>query len=402
MLRTLGDELGIDPGQALRDLESAILRQDPALDVSPAAAVRRPGPESPAAVGALRLGGPSVVGRRDEMAALHGLVLDAARGAGGAVFLIGEAGLGKTRLAGEVARLASGAGLRVLRGRAASPPVQFRPLSEALLSVLRKSGPPEAPELVAYRPALSRLVPEWRRERSPDADESLVVLAEAVLRLIVRVGGQAGALLVLEDLHEADADTLAVIDYLLDNAGQEPLLVLGTLRPDPGDALKLARTAQHRRAASVLELDRLAGDAVREMAAGCLDVPAEQVPEPVYERLLNTSDGIPCTSRNCWPGWSAIGRWCVPGRDGRSPGGCPRGCRSRWRRRWWGGRIGSVRVPGHFCRSPPCWGGTSRPRPPAPPPNWTTGSCCPACGKRWRRTCWSRTVTSAGSRSGTP
>jgi DNA-binding SARP family transcriptional activator len=280
----LDEELGIEPGPALRDLETAILRQDPELSPAPPVAL-------PAPAASVQLGGPAVVGRQEEMAALLELVRGVTAGAGGAVFLIGEAGIGKTRLAAEVSRSAADAGLLVLRGRAAAPAVQFRPLSEALLALLRRSGPPDAAELRPYLPALSRLVPEWRREHGPEADESLIVLAEAVLRLIVHLGGPAGVLMVLEDLHEADADTLAVVDYLIDNAGQAQLLVLATLRPDPCDAMKVARGAQHRRAAGVIELRRLADDAVRELALGCLA--ADDIPEPVVERLRGAADGVP-------------------------------------------------------------------------------------------------------------
>ena len=311
----LDEELGIEPGQALRALETAILRQAPELSPQRAVVAVTPAtPETPA----VRLGGPAVVGRAEETATLHGLIRGVPAGTGGAVFLLGEAGIGKTRLAAEVSRAAAGAGLLVLRGRAAAPAVQFRPLSEALLALLRRSGPPDAPELRPYLPALSRLVPEWRREHGPETDESLIVLAEAVLRLIVHLGGDAGVLLVLEDLHEADADTLAVVDYLIDNAGQERLLVLATMRPDPCDALKLARGAQHRRSAGVIELRRLADAAIRELAAGCLGT--DDIPEPVVERLRGASDGVPLHVEELLVGMvgdgvltRAGGRWTVTG-----------------------------------------------------------------------------------------
>jgi DNA-binding CsgD family transcriptional regulator/transcriptional regulator with XRE-family HTH domain/tetratricopeptide (TPR) repeat protein len=254
---------------------------------------RQRGSSGPTQVGGVRLGRASVVGRRDELAALRGAVDAVSRGTGDAIFLAGEAGIGKTRLAAEVGRYAADAGLRVLRGRAATPAVQFRPLSEALLSVLRRSGPPDDPELLPYRPALSRLVPEWRWERPAGADDSLVVLAEAVLRLVMALGRPHGCVLVVEDLHEADADTLAVVDYLIDNVGQEPVLVLGTVRTDPSAALDLARAARHRRAASLVELSRLDDHAVVQLAGGCLDVAPDQVPGAVIERLLATADGIP-------------------------------------------------------------------------------------------------------------
>lgn len=241
---------------------------------------------------AVRLGGPVVVGRVAELAALRAAVKAASVRSGGVVFLVGEAGMGKTRLATEAVRLATSVGLCVLRGRAAAASVQFRALSEALLSVLRRSGPPDDPDLLPYYPALSRLIPEWRQDRPARTDDSLVVLAEAVLRLVAAIGPR-GSLLVLEDLHDADQDTLAVLDYLVDNAAAEPLVVLGTVRSEPSAGLDLVRAAQCRRAVTVFELARLDDDEVRKMAGACLDVPPDHVPEPVMDRLVSTADGVP-------------------------------------------------------------------------------------------------------------
>ena len=301
--RTLGEELGITPNRSLRELEVAILRQDPGLQGPPApvetrsAAAIGPGPGIAAASGRpvaaeVQLDGTAVIGRGTELRVLGAAVDAAGRGAGGAVFVVGEPGIGKTNLAAGTARLAESRGLTVLRGRAAGPAMQFRPLSEALQSVLRHSGPPGDAELLAYRPALSRLVPQWRGER-PGLEEPLVVLAEAVLRLVVTLGRPRGCVLILEDLHDADADTLAVIDYLIDNAGRERLLIVGTARTDPGPALQLVRAAEQRRAARVVELRRLGDDAVRALAGACLGVGGDAVPVPVLELLLATADGVP-------------------------------------------------------------------------------------------------------------
>jgi DNA-binding CsgD family transcriptional regulator/tetratricopeptide (TPR) repeat protein len=100
-------------------------------------------------------------------------------------------------------------------------------------------------------------------------------------------------MLILEDLHDADADTLAVLDYLVDNAGKERLIIAGTCRATPGAALSALHAAQNRRAARVVELHRLPEDQVRDLAANCLGVGADAVPAVVLDRLLATADGIP-------------------------------------------------------------------------------------------------------------
>jgi predicted ATPase/DNA-binding SARP family transcriptional activator len=89
---TLVDELGLDPSTELRELEAAILRQDPALDVEPAELRARRHLPTPAT---------SFFGRRDELAG----VLERFRSSGARlVTLVGPGGAGKTRLALEAAR----------------------------------------------------------------------------------------------------------------------------------------------------------------------------------------------------------------------------------------------------------------------------------------------------------
>src|SRR5688572_10094805 len=105
----------------------------------------------------MRLFCSALIGREKESAVLDTAVEAAQRGCGGAVFIVGEAGIGKTRLAAEVEQLAAHRGLRTLRGRATASSPQFRPLTEALFSVLRHIDPGAHPELDPFRPVLSRL-----------------------------------------------------------------------------------------------------------------------------------------------------------------------------------------------------------------------------------------------------
>jgi DNA-binding CsgD family transcriptional regulator len=224
------------------------------------------------------------------------------------LFLAGEAGIGKTRLAADAMATAREAGLRVLRGRATSGTAQYRALREAFMAALRHTGPPDDPRLRPYRTALSRLLPEWRPDAAaaPDRngpDDAPVVLAEGVLRLLTALaaaGGRPmpdgrgpGCLLVIEDLHDADADTLAVLDYLIDHLDGETVLVIATVRPGVGPGTDLVRAATRRRAATVLELGRLDEGGVRELAAQCLGVTPDRVPEPALARLHAAADGIP-------------------------------------------------------------------------------------------------------------
>ncbi|MFB8237987.1 AAA family ATPase [Kitasatospora purpeofusca] len=239
------------------------------------------------------------VGRAAELAMLGGALAAARQQTGGAVFLLGEAGIGKSRLAGECAYHAYGLGLPVLRGRGSSTGTvtPFRPLIEALSSRFRAAGPPTDPELAPYRPALARLVPEWR-DTPPAAGagaypETVVELAEALLRLLAVLGRDQGCVLLLEDLHDTDAETVAVLEYLVDNLAGLPVLLLATLRAEPGPALELVRAAERRRAATVAELPPLPPAEVAALAAAILEDATGELPAPLVEHLVERGDGCP-------------------------------------------------------------------------------------------------------------
>lgn len=222
--------------------------------------------------------------------------IDACRGSrGGTVFLVGEPGIGKSRLAAETGSIAFAAGVRVLRGRGSTigPIVPFRPLTEALLRLFRSGPHPDDPVLGPYRHILGRLIPDLQQPGTADAGDSLVVLGEAVLRLLTVAGRSDGCLLVLEDLHHADAETLAIVEYLTDNLMDLPVLLVGTIRDEPCAARDLARSAAQRHAATIVTLNRLDSADVTRLAASCLDTDPSVLPEEVVGRLVEDSAGIP-------------------------------------------------------------------------------------------------------------
>ena len=209
------------------------------------------------------------------------------------VFVSGEAGVGKSRLVSEMVTAARESGVQVLFGRAvqADVPVPFRPFSEALLSHFRNQGLPDLPGLSPFRPALGRLLPEWRTP-GETTHEPPVVLAEGVVRLLTAVAGESAVLLVLEDLHWADQETLAVLEYLVDALRTQPVLCVATVRSEEASAaLRLLQGLTAARTATVLELDALATDDLGRMTAACLG--SDDVPSGVVEYVRAWSDGLP-------------------------------------------------------------------------------------------------------------
>ncbi|MFI8961690.1 AAA family ATPase [Streptomyces sp. NPDC053493] len=235
-----------------------------------------------------------LVGRREETRRI-GEVLAAARGGrGGVVVVTGEPGMGKTRLAAEAVRSATGAGMTAVRGRpgsvGAAAAVPYRPLVEALYGLARAERLPDEAKLGPYAKVLARLLDDGEGGGTGSTGVFAVpplVAAEAVLRLIGAVAGRRrGFLLVLEDLHEADPGTLAVVDYLVDHLAPLPAVLLLTTGPDE------ALVAQARRCenATVLDLGPLGPADVRRMAAGA-------VSGAVARRIWEESAGIPFVVR---------------------------------------------------------------------------------------------------------
>ncbi|MGX7824490.1 AAA family ATPase [Actinokineospora sp. 24-640] len=237
----------------------------------------------------------TLVGREGEVDRLTGLLDEARSGRGGAAFVVGEPGIGKSRLAAEAVRRAMDAGMVVLRGRASAtgPTVPFRPLTEALLSLVRRGVPLPDAALGPYRPILGRLVPEWSMGEAGPHGDSLVVLAEAILRLTGAVGDGRGCLLFLDDLHDADVESLAVVEYICDNLHTQSTALVATVRSEPGPAFDLVGSAVRRRSGSTVELGRLDIADAGAFIASCLGGEPSQVPAGLAERLWKDSAGVP-------------------------------------------------------------------------------------------------------------
>jgi DNA-binding CsgD family transcriptional regulator len=258
---------------------------------------------------------PELVGRDEEARHLQAALAAAAAGRGGTVLVTGEAGIGKSRLVRETARAAAGLGLTVLLGRAVAGdvPTPFRPFAEALAPAGRADGLPEGKDLDPFRPALGRLIPQWRQPQVA-GDESLVFLGEAVLRLLRALSPDAGCLLILEDLHWADRETLALLEYMADNLAAERVLCVGTLRTGEGAAAAgLAGVLELRGSAAVLSLGRLDAVAGARMALAC--VGGGGLPGAVQSFVAERSEGVPFMVEEVLAG--LIGDGTLAERDGR-------------------------------------------------------------------------------------
>jgi DNA-binding CsgD family transcriptional regulator len=257
---------------------------------------------------------PVLIDRTAEQQALTAVVDGAGRGRGSTVFVTGDPGVGKSRLVRELAAAAAARGFMVLAGRAtqSSVPVPFRPISEALMGAARAGVAPDAPGMADYRPALGTLVPEWSRPADGDAEVSPVIFGEALLRML-SLPGTPGGLIILEDLHWADPETAAIVEYIADNSGSYGVACVITMRDTiPSPAHDLLHRLTSRRAATAIEVPRLSLKAVTDMAAACLDV--AEVPRPVSS-LLADCDGLPFAVEEILAAAVSSGQ-LVPGQEG--------------------------------------------------------------------------------------
>lgn len=233
-----------------------------------------------------------LVGRSYELAVLEAAVAAAATGRGGMLALVGEAGIGKSRLSRAGEGCGRERGLLVLSGRAVpdGTPIPFRPLAEALAAAFRDAAVLTDPQLLPLRPTLAHLVPTWSTKPAPEV--SLVAVAEAVLHLLRVASADRGALMVIEDAHWADTETLSMLEYLADHASDYGVLLLVTLRSHPStDALQRIRRLADRRAATVTALDPLSDQDVDELVLSCLS--QDSVSSRLLEFVRGRADGNP-------------------------------------------------------------------------------------------------------------
>ena len=182
------------------------------------------------------------VGRQAELAALTARLADARAGRGGLVVLVGEAGIGKTRTAEELVARDAASGYRVLWGRCAEQ--EGAPAYWPWIQILRTWA--EHVDDATLRTALgtgaadlTRLLPSLRERLTDLAPSEVLDPAQARFRVLDAVGSwlhrlaeQASVVLVLDDLHWADEDSLVLLRFVAAEMRTAPVLLIGTCREE--------------------------------------------------------------------------------------------------------------------------------------------------------------------------
>ncbi|HEU5416910.1 MAG TPA: AAA family ATPase [Streptosporangiaceae bacterium] len=182
---------------------------------------------------------PVFIGRRGEITSLAELLEQARTGEPAFALIGGEAGVGKTRLVGELAARAAAAGFLVLTGQCVelgAEGLPLAPLVDALRSLTRAMRPETLSEVLGPAgPRLARLLPELDPPAAVQpAGEDLqkAQLLELVLGMLDRLSAVRPVLLVIEDLHWGDQSTLDLTAFLVRSLRAARVLMVVTYRSD--------------------------------------------------------------------------------------------------------------------------------------------------------------------------
>ena len=279
-------ELGVVPDAATRTAFQRLITHARPSD-GPLPAGRPPGRQGP--------GAPPLIGRSAELGTLEAVWRAAIAGGPRMALVRGGAGVGKTRLVTEVADLARGQGAVVAGARCfgASGRLALAPVADWLRNPAVQSA--TATLDPAWRTEVGRLVPAggrgsgaraladaWQRHR----------FFEGLARALHAVGRPL--LLVLDNMHWCDQETLAFITFCLTRADDAQLLVAGTARGDGrGDGPDLAEWTVRLRATGLLTELPLAPLEAADTARLARAVSGEALAETDAELLQATTGGFP-------------------------------------------------------------------------------------------------------------
>ena len=314
---TLVEELGLEPGPSLRRLEGDILAQSASLDWTPPA--EDGGPIGASAVDTDRSGTPDppgtpdippaperlLVGRTSELAGLVAALADVRAGSSRTVLLSGEPGMGKTRLAEELARLATAQGALVAWGQCHDAEVApaFWPWVQVLSAlVLRGDAESVRAALGSGASHIANLVPDVKDVAGVDLapiplmepDAARGQLFAAVAAFVQRLARARPIVLVVDDLHWADIASLELLQVVSREIQSAPVLLVCTYRVHDAQAAEPVMRAlgQLGRQAGLVRI-RPAGLTETDVAALVEETTGGAPPPGLAETIRARTEGNP-------------------------------------------------------------------------------------------------------------
>ena len=234
---------------------------------------------------------PVLVGRDAFLTLTEGQLTDVAAGAGRVLFVAGEAGIGKTRLLGSIARHARADSFSVVR--AAAFPGDAQSLAGLLLDLASDLMSAPEPVLASLGQSLTSRIRAIPADAG-DAHHRRRLLVQDLADLLVTVEPGSPMLIILEDLHWADELSLDVLGHLAGRIANRPMLVAGAYRSDelyPGLPMRdLRARLLAQRLAEEIRLPRLGLEQTATMTSATLGRP---VPAQLAAAIHERTDGIP-------------------------------------------------------------------------------------------------------------
>ena len=308
-------ELGISPSQPTREIAAQIRGDAPLVaptdsadrtgttSRSPATGGWRPGARFPLPPGLGQPARSTFVGRAQELAVLRQAWCRVRAGDGAQMVLItGEPGIGKTRLAREIALESCEQGAVVLHGSAEEDLlVPYQPFVEALRHYLAISAPDElqhrvqpcARDLEPLTPSLRLPVDRPHPDGGP-RDTRRYRLFDAFGSVLGDLSSDAPVLLVLDDIQWADHSSITLLRHTLASRPEMRLLVLATSRPggpppNTPSAQAFGRLAEQ----GLLTRVPLAGLIDADVAALCRSLAGRELPAELVHAIRNEAAGNP-------------------------------------------------------------------------------------------------------------
>jgi DNA-binding SARP family transcriptional activator len=291
-------ELGLEP-----EPETLALHREILAAAGPAPQAAR-GTSRGVARGTATVGGWPVIGRDAELSVLTNAFKRSRDTGAHVIALVGEAGIGKSRLLEETTTRAEQAGMAVIRGRAYETEriLPFGVWVGALRGAGIEAGHAAVQALSpAWRAELARLMPEVASHGRASAvgSANYLRLFEAVAQLLLALASARPALVALEDLHWADDTTVRLLAFLGRRLGSAPVCLVVSARVEelaPGSALRGALD-ELRRDGRLTELaltplsEAATADLVRAVVAGN----RHAVPAHLAREVWRLSTGHPLT-----------------------------------------------------------------------------------------------------------
>jgi len=258
----------------------------------------------------------TLVGRDAELADLVSRVEGLQHGDGGMVGLIGEAGSGKSRLLAELKRAAATSQVTWLEGRCFTlgETTRYAPFVEALSHMAdiedsdddaRRWSKLDARVRAVVRDDVDDMLPYLAALIGIQPPESVAATLQlmsgeamgrqifrATRRFLTELARARPLVFAFEDLHWADATTIALVQHVLRATGTAPFLMIGTSRPDPASpAVELRRHARGMSRYTELRLDPLTREEAATLIGNLLAV--DELPPQIRDLTLERAEGNP-------------------------------------------------------------------------------------------------------------